>query len=53
MGKHSPEYVKQHFDKAIENLRDTLEFCRKVESKMPSSVLEQIEKWETAAPGQA
>jgi hypothetical protein len=44
-----PEYVKQEFDKAIENLRNALQLCRKIESRMPPSVLEETEKWPAPA----
>jgi hypothetical protein len=37
-------FVKDELDKAIRNLRDTLEFSSRIQSKMPLSVLEQIEK---------
>jgi hypothetical protein len=45
-----PEFVKLEFDKAIEELRAALLFCREIESKMPASVvLEEIEKWPAPA----
>jgi hypothetical protein len=40
-----PEFVKLEFEKAIEELRGALSFCREIESKMPPAVLEEIEKW--------
>jgi hypothetical protein len=44
-----PEFVKLEFDKAIENLRNALQLCRKIESRMPPSVLEETEKWPAPA----
>lgn len=40
-----PEDVKYFFDRSIENLRDTMALCRHLGSKIPSSALEEIEKW--------
>jgi hypothetical protein len=47
----NPEFVKDKLDKALDNLRDALEFSRDIQSKLPLSVLEQIERCESAPGG--
>lgn len=44
-----PEDVKCFFDQAIQNLRDAMEFCRRIGSTLPPSVLDEIEKCNTPA----
>jgi hypothetical protein len=45
----NPEFVKDQLGKALDSLREALEFSRDIQSKMPLSVLEQIERCESAA----
>lgn len=45
-----PEFVKAEFDKAIENLRDSLEFCREIGKKIGVETLDLIEKWQAFQP---
>jgi hypothetical protein len=40
-----PGDVKECFDRAVENLRDTMSLCRRLGSAIPPSALDEIENW--------
>jgi len=48
-----PEKVREIFDMAIDNLRDTMALCLQLRSVIPSSVVDEIEKWNEPAKSSA
>ena len=45
-----PERLKECFDKAMYELRDTLGFCYRITNKLPLALIDQLDTWKVAAP---
>lgn len=43
-----PGDVKYFFDRAVENLRDTMSLCQSISSAIPQSAFDEIENWTAA-----